>query len=43
MPVEHDEKGTYIFLKIGDTVYSALDTNSTIKDSGYMNIEWRSK
>lgn len=37
------EKGTYIFLKIGDTVYSALDTNSTIKDSGYMNIEWRSK
>ncbi len=37
------EKGTFVFLKIGDTLYSALDTEKRVKDSGYMNIEWRSK
>lgn len=35
--------GVYIFIKIGDTVYGALDNDMPITEEGYMNIEWRTK
>lgn len=35
------DKGVYVFIKIKDKIYGALDTNSTIKTEGYMNFEFR--
>lgn len=34
--------GVYVFVKIDDQLFGALDRESRIKDGGYFNLEWRS-
>lgn len=36
------DEGVYVFVKIDDQVFSAVDKKSLIKDGGYFNLEWRS-